>query len=784
MLKANRTFLILLLLFAFSFIYRAVLMLLDTFPPGADIGLHNSVIYSITGHGNVDFFYNSFHMGSGLSLTFPGYHIFTSAVMLMTGLPDYLAHTMVVSLFSALIVLVAFLITRKVWSEPAAYIVAFLAAISRFDVEMLMWGGYPNVITLLLIPLTFYLYLQRERFSTVPFLASTSLLAGSIFLTHSLSAAVFLAITFVMVLLMLIIPKRLGTTRKTGIYWLLPIIFGAILFAPFIIDAVPAYLNNNSTLASPASQNAIDQATVLTQTLPLNLVLPLFGAFAGLLIFSKKYIGRFVALPTFLLSLWLFIPLVLTQSYLVGIAVDYNRFLYFLILPLIIFIAVLIEHGSRFFAGVAHNYLTWSSQANQNVKTRYANFSKVLTRKRIYSGFVLFFLLFSFLALPIFMGPVYNGGQVIQQFYQTMDSQAYEAIQWAKTNTAKNAVFVSDALYGWWLGGFAQRRTYSAVDPQYLSINEEYDKALFARTLMDTDYLVDNGWIQVREDGGYIARQNPAILATLNWTYFPYEFFNFASNNTKITYILDVSPKPILQSISVNQLSFKGMRMQNDSQQAIITVVRGNEYLNYTQQTTINRGSRFVNLTTTIESANPSVLLELLDIDLQSYGIQIPYNNDHTIAFLAEDVKVLGQLIFTENKPTNTTVGSHHTELQYYLEGKQQQEIQITATAYAVTDNLSVYNDPVKRNDFLNSQVSQNMNQNQPLDNTKDWTQVFNYQKELQRYNVSYVVCRYPDMFPKYLEDPTFSVVYMNSAESSKLINNQIAIFKVDGNLN
>src|SRR4030042_7063962 len=139
MLKANKKHLLLLLIFTFSFIYRLVLMLWDGFPSGADIGLHNSVIYSITGHGNVDFFYNFYHMGSGLSLTFPGYHIFTSSIMLMTGLTEYVAHAVVVSLFSSLMVLAVFLITKKVWSEPAAYVVAFLAAISRFDIEMLLW---------------------------------------------------------------------------------------------------------------------------------------------------------------------------------------------------------------------------------------------------------------------------------------------------------------------------------------------------------------------------------------------------------------------------------------------------------------------------------------------------------------------------------------------------------------------------------------------------------------------------------------------------------------------
>ena len=124
-------------------------------------------------------------------MTFPGYHIFASSIMIMTGLTDYVAQALVVALFSSLIVLAAFLITRTVWSESAGFIVAFLVAVSRFDIEMLMWAGYPNVITLFLIPVTFYLFLQRERFSLTPFAVSTSVLVGSIFLTHSLSAVVF-----------------------------------------------------------------------------------------------------------------------------------------------------------------------------------------------------------------------------------------------------------------------------------------------------------------------------------------------------------------------------------------------------------------------------------------------------------------------------------------------------------------------------------------------------------------------------------------------------------------
>jgi len=769
MLAVNKKHHLLLLVFAFAFIYRAVLMLWETFPPGADIGLHNSVIYSITGSGNVNFFYNFYHIGGGTSLTFPGYHIFTSAVMLFTGLPEYVAHAVVVSLFSALLVLAAFLITKRLWSERAAYVVAFLAAISRFDIEMLMWGGYPNVITLLLIPVVFYLYLNRDRFSTATFLASTSILAGSIFLTHSLSAAMYVAITVLVALVVVVKPKLLGTTAKTGLYWLLPIVLGAIIVSPFLMQAVPAFLSNNSTLADDLATKAIKMATLSTRVLPLELVLPLFGAIAGFLVFSKKYFGRFIVLPTFLVSVWLFLPLILTQSYLAGLAIDFNRFLYFLILPLIILIGILIEHGSSFFAQKIVAYRDSHLKVYDTKKLSHFFYS--LKQKNIYAAFIVFFLLFSFLAIPIFMGPIYNCGITIQSYYQTMNQDGWDAIQWAKANTPADAVFVSDALYGWWFSGFAQRRTYSAVDPQYLSINEEYNKTLFARTLLDTDFLIDNGLVQVRDDGGYLARHNPEILATLNWTYFPYAFFNFDSNNVKIRYNGD-------QLVSLAQLEVKEMSFETDNQHATIKVTRGNDYFNYTQLTTVYRGLRFVNLKTTIETTVPSVNLEWLDLAIECEGTAL-YNDKRTVALIAEGVKAFGQLIF-DTEPLRADLvkqsGSEvvdSVQLIYSLNGMPKTEITILASAYSVTDDQQYYKDAKTKSDFFQPIITSNLEQNQKPE-VQDFKQVFNYQTEMQNYNVSYIACRVPEMYEKFSKDPLFSLVFINS---------EVAIFKVKGNL-
>jgi hypothetical protein len=774
MLNINRKHLILLLVFAFSFIFRMLLMFWDTYPSGADIGLHNSVIHSITGSGNTNFLWNFYQIGGGVSLTFPGYHIFTAGVILMTGLPDYIAQAVVVSLFSSLIVLCAFLITKSVWTESAAFIVAFLVAISRFDIEMLMWGGYPNVVTLMLIPLTFYLYLQKDRFSTVPFLVSTSILAGSIFLTHSLSAAIFVGVTALTVLFVLVSPKTFSTSRKTGLYWLLPIIFGVILVSPFLANAVPAYLQENSSAPGVQGVSDITSAILSTRILPWYLVFPLFAILAGFALFSKKYSGRFVTLPVFLLCVWLFVPLFLTQSYLFGFIIDYNRFLYFVILPVMVFIAVLIDHGSEFFANVVDTYRVLTShvqKAQKITNQKIAWLSARMTQKTVYGGFVLFFLLFSFIFLPIFMTPSLGVGETIQSFYQVMNNSGYEAINWAKADTTANSVFVSDALYGWWFSGFAQRPTYSAVDPQYLTLSRELNGSQFARNLLDTDYLVDNGLVQVREDGGYIARHNPEILATLNWTYFPYSFCTFASSQNEIKYEVNGS----LQSVYLDQLTVNQMRMEKDSDHVTILVSRGNDFFNYTQFTTLYRGSRFVNLTSTLDSTVSGVSFDWLNIDVQCKGTQISYDDERTIALIDVGVKTFGQLIFAANQPNVTTKVENPRliDLEYRLQNQNQAEIQILAGAYSADNNPDIYKDDETIQTYFDPVIATNLNSAQPPVNV-DFKQSFDYQDSMQAYNVSYVICRTPELQPKFMRDPTFSLVFINS---------EVAIFKVKGNL-
>jgi len=767
MFKTPNKYLLLFLVLAFAFAYRMMFMTWATYPPGADIGLHESVVNSIIGSDNTNFLWNNYQMGGGLSLTFPGYHIFVSYIILMTSIPDYLAHALVASFFSSFIVLCAFLIGRRVWGESTAFIVAFLVAISRFDVEMLVWGGFPNAVTLLLIPVVFYLFLERERLSTVPFLVTTTILSGAIFFTHSLSAVMFVSITFLTVIIATVFSKRLGVSKKHILLWLVPIFLGAILVSPFLVNAVPAYLGANSETFTGGVSD-IRLALLSTRVLPLEWVIPLFASVVFFFLFSKKYRGKFFTVPALFLALWILVPMLFTQAYLVGIYTDYNRFLYFIILPLILLIALGIDHGAGFFSRVTDTYLSLTKKTSQ-IKESISKKSRVashLSRKRIYAAFALAFLLVAFFAVPIFLTPF--RGVELQSFYQTMNDSGYEAMQWARQNTPVGSVFVSDAYYGWWFSGFAERPTLSAVDPQYLALAREFEPAKVAKSLLDTNYLVDNGLIQVREDGGYIGRHNPEILAKLNWTYFPYSFLNFNSSKNRVQYRVGDNP----QLLYLDQIPVKEMRIENDTDHATIIVEKGNEFFNYTELTTIYKGSPFVNIAITIESTVNEVSLDWLDFTVNSKGY-MQAQQSNTIAFLDEGVKAFSQLIFDKEQPYVDLINPDNPcifSLNYNLQGKSKAEIQMAVTAYSVSDDLEIYQSQERKNQYFNAIISDNLNSYQEQNPDSPSLDVFDYRKAVADWNISYVACRDFEVLPKFVKDPTFSLVF---------INDEVAIFMV-----
>jgi hypothetical protein len=280
--------------------------------------------------------------------------------------------------------------------------------------------------------------------------------------------------------------------------------------------------------------------------------------------------------------------------------------------------------------------------------------------------------------------------------------------------------------------------------------------------------MIDNGLIQVREDGGYIGRHNPEILAKLNWTYFPYSFLNFNSSKNRIQYrIVDN-----LEFLYLDQLPVKEMRIENDTEHATIFVEKSNDFFNYTQLTTVYKGVKFVDMSIMVESAVEGVSLDWVQIFVNSKGKVIPSIQNRTVGLLDEGVKAFAQVIFNEEQPELEVVNSENPcilSLLYNLQGASRGEIQLSVSAYSVTDDLHYYQDPETTAGYFSNIISDNLISSQkPTSNIS--LDVFDYRKAMNDWNISYIACRDFEVFPKFVNDPAFSLVF---------INDEVAIFMV-----
>jgi hypothetical protein len=213
------------------------------------------------------------------------------------------------------------------------------------------------------------------------------------------------------------------------------------------------------------------------------------------------------------------------------------------------------------------------------------------------------------------------------------------------------------------------------------------------------------------------------------------------------------------------------MRIENDTEHATIIIEKGNEFFNYTQLTTVYKGARFVDMSINVESTAEGVSFDWVQFFVNSKG-RVINTQSKTVGLLDEGVKAFAQLIFNKEQPEVNKVNDENPcilELFYSLQGESKSEIQLSVTAYSVTDDLSFYQDPEVTADYFEKIASENLVSSHvsisdlPLD-------VFNYQKAVSDWNISYIACRDFEVLPKFVYDPAFSLVF---------INDEVAIFTV-----
>ena len=166
------------------------------------------------------------------------------------------------------------------------------------------------------------------------------------------------------------------------------------------------------------------------------------------------------------------------------------------------------------------------------------------------------------------------------------------------------------------------------------------------------------------------------------------------------------------------------------------------------------------------------VSLDWLDFIVNSKGYAQALQSN-TIALLDEGVKAFSQLVFNKEQPNVDLVNPDNPcifTLDYNLQGKAKAEIQMAVTAYSVSDDLSIYQSQETKNGYFNPIIAKNLNSYREQASDSPSVEVFDYQKALDDWNISYIACRDSEVIPKFAKDPAFSLVF---------INNDVAIFMV-----
>ncbi len=750
MAQINSKHILLLVILAIAFGYRFLLLTMNTYPPGADIGLHESIIKSITS-GKTNFFWNNYHMGGGLSVTNPGYHIFTAFVICMTGLPDYLAQAVVASFFSAFIVACAFLIVRKVWGEFAGFVVAVLVVFSASDLVILSWAGYPNIVTLMLIPIVFYLFLTRSRYSSKSFLVATSLLISAIFLTHLFSGFVFTGIIALTLLLSLVFSRRSGFTRKDALYWILPVALGVLLVAPYVVNAVPVYFGSESAIVGAVSEMKI--AVLETRLISLWIVGPSLIPALLFVAFSKYKFGKSFSISAMLFAAWILVPALATQSYLLGVYLDYERFLYFLALPIIICLGLAIVSLPNVFSRLVQ-------RTNFRPSLR---MPKKLATTLLIAGLIVVALFTPLLATPSETFAEVSKVSAVRQvnFFQVMNKPQYEAIEWVKSNTPAGSVCVADAEFGWWLSGFAARPTLSAVDPQYLILQREFEPAKVASNLLKANYLIDNGLVQVKQEKAYASGNMHELSAISNTSYVASPFFWMNDSQISVNY----RHKGVSKQFTLSQFPSSETSVVNSFDGASFLVTRENSLLKVTEQISIYKGVNFAKVTLLLQGNSSDAAFDWLHLPFQARGEYAVYPD--SVIVIDNLLEEFTQLIFPQEQLGNVVAFQRNHdfyELVYNLGGKSSVEINFFMGRCQFDSDYATiqtnYWDSLIKN---NSKTYLDQTSNLPLN-------YFDYRAAIREWNISFILVRDLETVPRFAEDSTFTLAFRNS---------EVAIFKV-----
>jgi hypothetical protein len=435
---------------------------------------------------------------SNLGWTPPLYEILLAVFIAFTGASSLPQLVLVVKVAAVLtdwlLFFSVYLLGSKFFGRRVGATAAVLLCLCFPMYEVNMFGGYTTVLALAFMFLVFlYTPLATERFG---YLLVTFFAAFALVLSHQL--ATFLAVFIMPPILLYMLIKSKGAHLKVVIALILG---GAIAFFLYYFQAIIGYLDlviEYVFFAIKAYAYQIPAASF--NAFLINFGFIFFLALSGIIVAYYQLKAKKTPIFYIILMFSFFVPLFFAESYLFGLYMPFQWFIYYLMPPLTILAAVsavfIIDRFSAFYVKYKKR---WKSSRLKAVAVSLV----ILT---------LSMLVFRF-------GVVYGKITLAGVYYATSDVKAYDAGVWLKNNYPDNTTVVVTEIPGFWFQIFSGKNVTAETDPiiqrnevteSVLELSYEIEqpltliKAYQAKgDISDEDYVsINQVWYKLAYTGG------------------------------------------------------------------------------------------------------------------------------------------------------------------------------------------------------------------------------------------------------------------------------------------
>jgi hypothetical protein len=407
---------------------------------------------------------------ANLGWTPPLYQILLATLISFTGATSLEQMIFLVKALAAIIDWLLFfsvyIIGAKFFGRRVGAVAAVLLFMCFPMYEINLWGGYTSVLGIsFMVLLLLYLPSAVKSFGYV---LVTFVVAFSVVLSHQLAA--FLAVIILAPVILVMLVQSRGRYLKALIALILG---GGVAFFLYYIQAAIPYLGGAIEHLFFLQKAMLYQVPATT----LNAFMVNFG-----FVFVVALCGVFVVffslriqkkLTLFLiLFLSLLVPFVLAESYLFGLYLPFQWFIYYLLPPLTVFAAAFLVFALGKVSAFYHKYdKTWR-------KLRLRAVAVVL------AVLVASVFLFRF-------GVVYGKINEAAVYYSTSDIKGYEAGVWLSNNFPGEATAVVTEIPGFWFQVFSGKNVIAATNPII-------ERNIISETVLDLSYELEHPQTLVR----------------------------------------------------------------------------------------------------------------------------------------------------------------------------------------------------------------------------------------------------------------------------------------------